>query len=74
MHFTAGTCRSQGFAAEAIVTALQPRVHTEIDTRVDAFREATLGELPRQCEEGLRSKAGDSTVAWVVSKVDRMAL
>lgn len=61
--------QAQEKMATRIITALEPRLHTEIDERVDAFRDSTLQELPRRCEEGLQAKTDSSTVAWVVHKV-----
>jgi hypothetical protein len=61
----------QDYAAGAVVTYLEPKVHTEIDTRVDGFRDSSLDQLPRSCEESLKEQSEPSNVAWLFNKVRR---
>lgn len=54
---------------DALLNSLEPRVHGAIDSNVDAFRDATLTELPRQSEDELKRRSAESSVAWVFDKV-----
>lgn len=63
--------KAQSYAADTIISVAQPAVLSEIDQRVDSFRDAALSELPRQTEEGLQSKVenGPAAVTWLFNKV-----